>query len=324
MKKTKFLALVAWAFCLTIVTASCMEDNAEDALPRLKVDKNTVQVIQNGHLSNGNIPTIQVIANKGFQITSSDQWLSVDTPEGTGMVSVGILAEPNETGAIREGHLTIVSQNMSELITVRQTLDEDTDDGYEAGFIYYSDDFAWAQGGSDAIADKASGDARNIYTWDFTGNGFTNPLPTFKSLYEDMNSNAKTVYVMKGFLKFDKTNTLTAISPRNLKIPSDKTTTVQVSFKAARHGSDGVNLVVAIEGEGEIIGGEYAGTRMISKVLPITSSSYTWSDVSVVISGITNKTKIWIGDQTILKDNINNQGVFRWYIDDLKIVKVKA
>lgn len=322
MKKTRLLALASWVFCLTMATG-CIDDNADDALPRLKVDKNQVQVIQNGRLSNGNIPTVTVIANKGYQVTSQDEWLSVDKPEGTGRIDLSILAEPNETGAVREGHLTIVSRNLSELITVRQTLDEDTDDGNEIGFVYFYDDFEWAQGGTDAITDKAAGDARNIYTWGFEANGYTNPLPTFQSTYDDMNSNARTVYVMKGFLKFDKTNTLTAISPLNLNIPEEKTTNVTVTFKAARHGSDGVNLVVAIDGEGEIEGGQYSGDRMVSEVLPITSESYTWSDISVNISSITNDTKIWIGDQTILKDNINNQGTFRWYIDDLKIVKAE-
>ena len=322
MNNRIFRVFTAMFIAVGFMTSCSMDDTADDALPRLKVDKNRVEIIRDGNLSNGNPATVNVTANKGYNVTSDSDWLSVEKPTGQGWATLTILAQPNNSGAVREGHLTVTSASLSETITVKQTLALNTDDGKEAGFVYFYDDFEWCVGGTDAIADKAAGDARNIYTWDYKGNGFTDPLPTFQKSYDDLNSNAKTVYTMKGFIKFDKTNTITAIAIKDNGIEPGKTSNVKVSFKGARHGSDKIQIVVGIEGDGTIEGGETAGSRMVSQVLPITSDSYTWSEVSVNISGVSSNTKIIIGDVTYVKDNINNQGTFRWYLDDLKIERI--
>ena len=166
---------------------------------------------------------------------------------------------------MRKGLLTITSgSNLSETITVVQNLEEDRDDHMPVGHIYFNDDFAWCVGGTDDVGSQTIGDARNIYTWNYEANGFTSSLPTFQSLYEDLNSNAKTVYTMNGYIKFDKTNTITAIAIRNLGIAAEKSTNVKVSFRCARYNTDKTTVVVAIEGEGSIDGGSQAGTRIVS------------------------------------------------------------
>lgn len=324
MKKPFIKTLAAIALCFVGFTSCGVDDTAEDAVPRLKVDQNRVELIRTGTLASGATATIYVTANKGYVVTSDAEWLSVDKPEGIGGVTLNIFAEDNESGAVRKGHLTISSaSNMSETITVIQNLEEDRDDRMPVGHVYFSDDFAWCVGGSDDVGNKSIGDARNIYTWAYEANGFTNSLPTFQSLYEDLNSNAKTVYTMDGYIKFDKTNTITAIAIRNLGIAPEKSTNVKVSFRCARYNTDKTTAVVALEGEGSIDGGTMSGSRMISAPVAMSGDALTWATVSVNLRGIDSRSKIIIGDQTYVKDGINNSGTFRWYMDDLKVERIE-
>lgn len=324
MKKPFLETLTAIALCFVGFSSCGVDDTAEDAVPRLKVDQNRVELIRTGTLSSGATATLTIAANKGYNVTSDAEWLSVDKPTGRGAVNVSILAEKNESGAVRKGLLTITSgSNLSETITVVQNLEEDRDDHMPVGHIYFNDDFAWCVGGTDDVGSQTIGDARNIYTWNYEANGFTSSLPTFQSLYEDLNSNAKTVYTMNGYIKFDKTNTITAIAIRNLGIAAEKSTNVKVSFRCARYNTDKTTVVVAIEGEGSIDGGSQAGTRIVSAPVAMSADKLTWSDVSVNIRGISSKTKIIIGEQTYVKDGINNSGTFRWYMDDLKVERIE-
>ena len=324
MKKPFLETLTAIALCFVGFSSCGVDDTAEDAVPRLKVDQNRVELIRTGTLSSGATATLTITANKGYNVTSDAEWLSVDKPTGRGAVNVSILAEKNESGAVRKGLLTITSgSNLSETITVVQNLEEDRDDHMPVGHIYFNDDFAWCVGGTDDVGSQTIGDARNIYTWNYEANGFTSSLPTFQSLYEDLNSNAKTVYTMNGYIKFDKTNTITAIAIRNLGIAAEKSTNVKVSFRGARYNTDKTTVVVAIEGEGSIDGGSQAGTRIVSAPVAMSADKLTWSDVSVNIRGISSKTKIIIGEQTYVKDGINNSGTFRWYMDDLKVERIE-
>ena len=61
--------------------SSCgVDDTAEDAVPRLKVDQNRVELIRTGTLSSGATATLTITANKGYNVTSDAEWLSVDKP----------------------------------------------------------------------------------------------------------------------------------------------------------------------------------------------------------------------------------------------------
>lgn len=323
MKKINLFSLILMLMG-TIGFASCEVENlAEDAAPRLKVDKSVVQVIQNGKLKSGASATIEVVANKGFEVTSDQEWLTVDRTEGQGRAILTVLADANESGAVREGHLNVASLDRKFTVTVRQSLEEDTDDHLEIGYVYFADDFKWAVGGSDDVGNKSIGDARNIYTWDYAANGFESSLPTFQSLYEDLNAGKKTVYTMDGYLKFDKTNTITAIAIKDLGIEAGKTTSVRVSFKCARYNSDKTTVCVAIEGDGSIAESETANNRVI-KTVAMSDSKLSWTEVSVDISAISSATKIIIGEVTFVRDNISDKGTFRWYMDDLKVEKIEG
>lgn len=100
---------------------SCIEDKAEDAAHRLVVSKVDVELIQTGMLNTGSKASFDVLANRGYVITSDAEWLDVDKPTGKGRVSVTLEAKPNETAGERTGHLTVTSGKLSERVTVTQT-----------------------------------------------------------------------------------------------------------------------------------------------------------------------------------------------------------
>lgn len=132
---------------------SCIEDKAEDAAHRLVVSKVDVELIQTGMLNTGSKASFDVLANRGYVITSDAEWLDVDKPTGKGRVSVTLEAKPNETAGERTGHLTVTSGKLSERVTVTQTLDPDPDDGNPVGYTYYSENFDWiaVYGGADCV-----------------------------------------------------------------------------------------------------------------------------------------------------------------------------
>ena len=128
MKKTFLKTLPAIMLCFIGFSSCGVDDTAEDAVPRLKVDQNRVELIRTGTLSSGAAATLTITANKGYAVTSDAEWLSVDRPTGKGAVSVNILAQENESGAVRKGLLTVTSaSNLSETITVIQNLEEERD-----------------------------------------------------------------------------------------------------------------------------------------------------------------------------------------------------
>lgn len=109
MKRT-FLHLLLLSGCVCLLP-SCIEDKAEDAAHRLVVSKVDVELIQTGMLNTGSKASLDVLANRGYVITSDAEWLDVDKPTGKGRVSVTLEAKPNETAGERTGHLTVTSGN---------------------------------------------------------------------------------------------------------------------------------------------------------------------------------------------------------------------
>ena len=147
---------------------SCIEDKAEDAAHRLVVSKVDVELIQTGMLNTGSKASFDVLANRGYVITSDAEWLDVDKPTGKGRVSVTLEAKPNETAGERTGHLTVTSGKLSERVTVTQTLDPDPDDGNPVGYTYYSENFDWiaVYGGADCVGlGSQNGAKKAVLSW---------------------------------------------------------------------------------------------------------------------------------------------------------------
>ena len=265
-----------------------------------------------------------------WQVKSKPEWLTVSPMQGeAGSTPVVLTAQVN-AGDPREGNLVLTSEhNLTVTIAVSQKTDKLTPDSKAVGYDYYSDDFAWCVGGADQISHINGGapyDARNIYTWDFAGNGYPDVFGAFNQRYTDLNADAKTCYAMDGYIKFNKGNTQTAIQIKNpLPIESGKYADVELSFLAARNGTDDMSVTVLIEGDGEIVGGETATKSL--KLEPVSNTDktipWTWKTLTVKIKGATATTKITIGETHFIENGMKNvSGQHRWFMDNLKVTRI--
>lgn len=319
---TFFLSL----FLGIVVTSCTVDSTADDPDTRLKVDKINVELIQPGTLSNGNKASLDIVANLGFTITSDADWLAPDqTNHPGGKATVMLNADANETGNTRVGHLSIVSKERTETVTVTQTMDPDTDDGLEIGYVYLDEDFNWleAYGGQDQVQ--------------FPNQGSTTPLRNSAEAtkkfeekgYADFNYGGSCFYLAKYYLKLGKTNHQTGLVVQIPNIPLGKTTNIKLTFDAAPvivlespnepfiiKSIDQTKVAVEkISGPGTVA----TPTGVVSPEYPLSSvtSWNQWANMEVTLYGVSAQTQIVIRSA----QQNGTSGVFRWYLDNVKMVK---
>ena len=276
--------------------------------------------------------TINATVNcvEGWKVKSAPEWVSINPAQGEAGSTPVVLTATANAGDPREGKIVLESEhNLTTTFAVSQKTDKLMPDTKAVGYEYYSDDFAWCVGGADQISHINGGapyDARNIYTWDFTGNGYGDVLAAFNQRYTDLHADAKTCYAMDGYIKFNKGNTQTAIQIKNpLPIESGKFADVELSFLAARNGTDDMSVTVLIEGDGEIVGGQTATKSQILEPVSNTDKTipWTWKTLKVTIKGATATTKITIGETHFIENNMSNvSGQHRWFMDNLKVTRI--
>ena len=180
--------------------------------------------------------------------------------------------------------------------------------------------WADAYGSGDSVGENnASGKAPNIYTQPTQ----TGLLDKFAEIgYEMLNPGATSAYSQKYYMKLGATS-----KHHGLKLPAIAAadgSDVTLSFDWSPHmtGSgniDKVELVVEIEGDGQIV--TAAGTAKTSDVLvnDWVKGQLKWKNVSVKINGLKATDRISIRP-TYLKDHdgITQQ---RWFIDNIRISK---
>jgi len=316
---------IFWGFALLVgclgFFACSKEDNTKNADARLKVDKIHLSVIQTGRLSSGTMPTLTVLANLGYEITSDVDWISPDKPTGRGQTEVVLDIEENTTGGVRTGHLTISSKELQEKVTVIQTMDLDTDDGQDIGFIYLEDDFSWAEefGGVDEIENQATGSTIPVNTNAAAGAAFN------ARGYEDINAGSNSFYLGKHYFKMGKTNYQTGVKLNGVpNLEDGKTTNARLTFNATpvRTGSgnfDKVHVVVQIEGPGTVGGGSKKTSEEINIQIP-DGGTWHWVERSVELFGIETQSKITLKTTKTGTDS----GTFRWNLNDIKIEKIQT
>lgn len=322
--KTKGRSIL-WTLCLSLMIVlffGCSpEDNTKDAYARLKVDRVNISVIQTGRLSSGSLPTLNVLANLGYEISSNVDWITPDKPTGKGNTIVTLNIEDNDTGSRRVGRLTVSSKELSEEVLVVQTMDPDTDDGKSPGFIYWEDDLSWCEefGGVDEVENQATGSTIPIQTNVAAMAAFTTHG------YIDINPASNSFYLAKNAFKMGKTNYQNGVKINGLPlIDEGKTSNVQLTFNATpvRTSSgnyDKVSVVVELEGQGSVAGGSGKQSSAISIQIPDGGPWY-WVEKSVVLYGISADTKI-----TIKTDKSGSDaGTFRWELSDIKIEKIRV
>ena len=267
----------------------------------------------------GETKKFTVQSNVPFTVTAPS-WIKLPAagvPEA-GTYPISVQFEANTAAETRDGEIVFAN----------------ADYGYEyklnvsqaASGVYYFDDFMWikpwadAYGSGDSVGENnASGKAPNIYTQPTQ----TGLLEKFAEIgYEMLNPEAKSAYSQKYYMKLGATR-----KHHGLKLPAIAAadgSDVTLSFDWSPHmtGSgniDKVELVVEIEGDGQIV--TAAGTAKISDVLvnDWEKGQLKWKNVSVKINGLKATDRISIRP-TFLKDHdgITQQ---RWYIDNIRISK---
>lgn len=267
----------------------------------------------------GETKKFTVQSNVPFTVTAPS-WIKLPAagvPEA-GTYPISVQFEANTAAETRDGEIVFAN----------------ADYGYEyklnvsqaASGVYYFDDFMWikpwadAYGSGDSVGENnASGKAPNIYTQPTQ----TGLLDKFAEIgYEMLNPGATSAYSQKYYMKLGATN-----KHHGLKLPAIAAadgSDVTLSFDWSPHmtGSgniDKVELVVEIEGDGQIV--TAAGTAKTSDVLvnDWKKGQLKWKNVSVKINGLKATDRISIRP-TYLKDHdgITQQ---RWFIDNIRISK---
>lgn len=267
----------------------------------------------------GETKKFTVQSNVPFTVTAPS-WIKLPAagvPEA-GTYPISVQFEANTAAETRDGEIVFANADYDYeyKLNVSQA----------ASGVYYFDDFMWikpwadAYGSGDSVGENdASGKAPNIYTQP-TQKGL---LDKFAEIgYEMLNPDAKSAYSQKYYMKLGATS-----KHHGLKLPAIAAadgSDVTLSFDWSPHmtGSgniDKVELVVEIEGDGQIV--TAAGTAKTSDVLvnDWKKGQLKWKNVSVKINGLKATDRISIRP-TYLKDHdgITQQ---RWFIDNIRISK---
>ncbi len=266
-----------------------------------------------------------------WTVTNKPEWLTISPDHGDAGNTPVTLTATDNNGLSREGNVTIKTTSGITLpITMGQRGTAVPFDTKPVGYAYFQDDMAWAVGGQDQVGSINGGSSttRNIYTWKFTDNGFPDVKAEFDQRYTDMNQSGQTVYAADGYLKFGMGSKQTAfmIKPA-LDIEAGCKANVEVSFKAAKNGTDKIQFAVAIQGDGEIVNALNSEKTFSQLCNPIDNSDKTknwqWKEFTVTIKGATDKTRIVIGESQFIIDGFKTRsGYFRGFIDDISVKRI--
>jgi len=267
-----------------------------------------------------------VEAVEPWSVTAKPEWLTITPDHGAAGTTNVTLGATENTDEERSGKVILTSDNGIEfsLNVYQKGVLKDTPDDKPVGYEYFFDNMDWVVGGSDAMADKNDGDARNIYTWKYEENGFTNPLPTFQSLYVDLNSASKTVYTMLGYLKMNKGATQTAIMIKKPLIEEGHYADIEVSFDYSHHKTDKMEVACWITDKDindESVRLEVFESPTFKTVKTDGSETpWVWKHATVRYSGANANTKIIFGSSV----QGNQSGYYRWYIDNIKVTRTET
>jgi hypothetical protein len=314
-------ALLAFLCTLGGSFHSCtIDDKAEEALPRLSVDTYELTLAKNGKSSLDEDVTFEVIANKGYTITSDQKWLGVDKPTGQGMVDVTVVADENDTEDSRTGTLTVKSGDLYETILITQTIIAP-----DPMRVFYHENFDWlipfAKENSDPVGDNKGNSNRTNVTnsaikeaWE--ASGLTDYFPTANNInayYNYIHFNNNNHKYHPEYPHYD----MGVILPR-LDLGTETvnaTITVQVSPDGTIGKLDVVPLCISIESGSGYVG--ELGTSKISEPVYPPTLIYTWSTFTFVLRDIASDTRIAI------RSDGNTNDYCRWFLNDILIKETK-
>lgn len=312
------------ATCLALITLVCscaMEDKADDATPRLRVSQKSLSVVKTGKLKDGTSATFQVAANKGYRIQSDAEWLSVDKPEGVGLVDVAVVCQENNSGAERTASLFVTADGgLKDTVLVSQNLFDPS--AVIEHRTFYSEDFSWtepiaaANNLKDPVGDPDNGYTRMEVTKPAAADAWAAcGLIDWYKTAENPNG-ANKINIQNGYLCFNsnaKFNT-GVILPVLTDISDDESANATLTFDAVPNiggnGADNVPLVVEI-----IAGsGSLSDTADQQSVTVDITKETTWKTLSFGLYGIDATTRIAIHTAAP-----SGQKYCRWYLDNILV-----
>lgn len=260
-----------------------------------------------------------------INVPSDCGWLKVTPASGeAGETPVVFSADENTSGADRMVSLTIIEGDMEKTFSVSQSGTRVMFDDKTVGFVYFTDDMAWATGGNDQVG-SINGSANSTLPIYSAANAGIKV--EFDKRYFDFNASGSSVYAADGYLKFGKGNNQNAFMLKEpLDIPADKKANVAISFRLAKNGTDKFTVSVAIDGPGEIENAVNDELSLSAPCVPVDNSDKTinwqWKDFTVNVNGVTAETKIVIGETQYIIDGFKTRsGYFRGFIDDIKVTR---
>lgn len=312
------------ATCLALITLVCscaMEDKADDATPRLRVSQKSLSVVKTGKLKDGTSATFQVAANKGYRITSDAEWLSVDKPEGVGLVDVAVVCQENNSGAERTASLFVTADGgLKDTVLVSQNLFDPS--AVIEHRTFYSEDFSWtepiaaANNLKDPVGDPDNGYTRMEVTKPAAADAWAAcGLIDWYKTAENPNG-ANKINIQKGYLCFNSNKSFNTgvILPVLTDISDDESANATLTFDAVPNiggnGADNVPLVVEI-----IAGsGSLSDTADQQSVTVDITKETTWKTLSFGLYGIDATTRIAIHTAAP-----SGQKYCRWYLDNILV-----
>lgn len=293
----------------------------------LEIDRTSIELDIDGAAAQPGSHIMTVTANSSWTINvpSDCGWLKVTPASGeAGETPVVFSADENTSGSDRMVSLAIIEGDMEKTFSVSQSGTRVMFDDKTVGFVYFTDDMAWATGGNDQVG-SINGSANStlpIYSAANVG------IKTeFDKRYFDFNASGSSVYAADGYLKFGKGNNQNAFMLKEpLDIPADKKANVAISFRLAKNGTDKFTVSVAIDGPGEIENAVNDELSLSAPCVPVDNSDKTinwqWKDFTVNVNGVTAETKIIIGETQYIIDGFKTRsGYFRGFIDDIKVTR---
>lgn len=312
------------ATCLALITLVCscaMEDKADDATPRLRVSQKSLSVVKTGKLKDGTSATFQVAANKGYRISSDAEWLSVDKPEGVGLVDVAVVCQENNSGAERTASLFVTADGgLKDTVLVSQNLFDPS--AVIEHRTFYSEDFSWtepiaaANNLKDPVGDPDNGYTRMEVTKPAAADAWAAcGLIDWYKTAENPNG-ANKINIQNGYLCFNSNARFNTgvILPVLTDISDDESANATLTFDAVPNiggnGADNVPLVVEI-----IAGsGSLSDTADQQSVTVDITKETTWKTLSFGLYGIDATTRIAIHTAAP-----SGQKYCRWYLDNILV-----
>lgn len=278
-------------------------------------------------LASGSVFTAKIQSNVEVSVQTADTWIAVEAvPETKALVDwheYTVTVSANDDEASRIGTVRFYNQenNQEAVLTIEQD-GKEPEPLYPEG-VYFMDDFGWlkpiadAANAGDGVGDQnSSANAPNVYTFDTSGSAAFFDLFNAKG-YEDLNPDAKVMYLQKYYLKFSKGKAVGGIRLPKMEFGAEpRDVVLEFDWCAQMGGSgavDAVSLNVELTGAGTCSDSGEVKSNAIEHTQE--TGNMFWQHVTLKLKGVTDDTRIEIKPVQFGATT----GYYRWFLDNVKV-----